>query len=211
MGTSWRAERMNTSSQGATRRRRLIVHSLVVRHTLDWATLAVFCLCCFLWGALHYGSQAYIGFFWCFYVRDYDLSNKYLCTIYVQYVSSDFTSRGKNRILSYPYNVQFVVNITQWRYSLCSKTLFGATLSIQNQHSLTFVAVRISSGPFLFSLQHFEIVSWPALCPPTGLHYWFQGSLGSASPETWVCREHLFPLQGSFSSTLDSTQSKSLL
>lgn len=29
-----------------------------------------------------------------------------------------------------------------------------------------------------------------------GLHHWFQGSLGSTPPEAWVCREHLFPLQG---------------
>lgn len=27
-----------------------------------------------------------------------------------------------------------------------------------------------------------------------GLHYWFQGALGSTSPEAWVCRKHLLPL-----------------
>lgn len=32
------------------------------------------------------------------------------------------------------------------------------------------------------------------LCLSSGLHYWFQGTLGPASPETRVCREHIFPL-----------------
>lgn len=44
------------------------------------------------------------------------------------------------------------------------------------------------------------------LCFSSGLHYWFQGTLGPASPETWVCREHVFPLQGNSSRKLDRMQ-----
>lgn len=61
-----------------------------------------------------------------------------------------------------------------------------------------FLFLRAAPFQCILGVAPVNFLSCVLFLPASGLHYRLQGSLGAASAETRVCREHLLPLQGVF-------------
>lgn len=113
-------------------------------------------------------------------------------------------------ILSFNCNTK---KMTRCHFTMASNDLIwlvSPTRTLWKRPSLNFM----QHGCVVASTLRSNYIAWIVCADPfvlphpsPGIHYWFQGTLGPTSLEAWVCREHLFPLQGNLSSSLTRCRS----